>query len=154
MVFCYRLFWLFHDRDGRLFTSVQDLSRYLASFMVQEDDIVETDDTVVLLLNETSKQTMLSPQPIHQQVSFAERLFYGSVQQEIFWVQTNDVTHGHDGGDFGSFTLMYYEPVHGVGIVILTNYASLNGSIALMQLVKKVTEQSERVVELLREIRE
>jgi hypothetical protein len=47
---------------------------------------------------------------------------------------------------------MYFEPNQGVGVVILTNDDSLNGSIALMNIVKQVTEQSARVSELLREI--
>lgn len=129
--------------DGRLFASSRDLSKFLASIMIE-------DGSTPHLLSAKSKREMLTPQPIHEEVSFAERLLYGPLKQEIFWVQTNGITHGHDGGDYGSFTLMYFEPNHGVGIIVLTNYDGLNGSIALINIVKQVTEQSARVAELLR----
>jgi CubicO group peptidase (beta-lactamase class C family) len=134
--------------DGRLFSSSQDLSKFLVSIMLDQEAM----DTTSILGIEAKKE-MLTPQPfVDDKLSFTDRLFYGSLQQEIFWVQTNEITHGHDGGDYGSFTLMYFEPNQGVGVVILTNDDSLNGSIALMNIVKQVTEQSARVSELLREI--
>jgi CubicO group peptidase (beta-lactamase class C family) len=131
--------------DGRLFTSSRDLSKFLASIMIEKDE----DGSPPSILSVQSKKQMLTPQPIKEKSSFGEKLYYGSTKQEIFWIETNDITHGHDGGDDGSLTFMYYEPITGVGIIILTNSEDENGAIALMNIVKQVTEQSVRVAELL-----
>jgi CubicO group peptidase (beta-lactamase class C family) len=131
--------------DGRLFTSTQDLSKFLASIMIDEDD--GSGPPSILSVNR--KKEMLTPQPIQEKLSWTDKLYYGSTKQEIFWIQTNGITHGHDGGDDGSLTFMYYEPNSGVGIIILTNSEDENGAIALMNIVKQVTEQSSRISELL-----
>mmetsp|Transcript_102517 Transcript_102517/g.142874 ORF Transcript_102517/g.142874 Transcript_102517/m.142874 type:complete len:515 (-) Transcript_102517:287-1831(-) len=128
--------------DGRLFTSANDLSKYMVSIM---------DDTNTVLLSKSQKDEMLSHQEfVNQNVGFAEKLFYDQVQQGIFWVETFDSkSQGHDGGDYGSFTLMYYEPIEKIGIVVLTNYASTNAAISLVNIVKQVTRQSNNIKNLL-----
>jgi CubicO group peptidase (beta-lactamase class C family) len=131
--------------DGRLFTSSRDLSKFLASIMIDEDD----GDNPSSILSDKTKKEMLTPQSINEKITFEDKLYYGSTKQEIFWIQTNGITHGHDGGDDGSLTFMYYEPTNGVGIIILTNSEDENGATALMNIVKQVTEQSARVAELL-----
>ena len=126
--------------DGRLLSSSNDMARYMTAFMVSNEDLMDFQ----------TRDEMLSPQSINQKIGLAERLFYGKeIDQEIFWTYVGDTAHGHDGGDFGSFTLMYFEPIHKVGITVLTNHAKINAAIALMQIVKQVTSQSERVRNLL-----
>jgi CubicO group peptidase (beta-lactamase class C family) len=131
--------------DGRLFTSSRDLSKFLASIMIEEDD----GGSLPSILSVKSKKEMLTSQFIHEELSWGDKLYYGSTKQEIFWIQTNGITHGHDGGDDGSLTFMYYEPNSGVGVIILTNSEDENGAIALMNIVKQVTKQSSRVADLL-----
>lgn len=122
--------------DGRLFTSTNDLLKYVAAFMDDENEE---------LMSLETRQVMLTPQSIDYEPTFSEKLFYGKpLEQEIFWTRAAG-NHGHDGGDYGSFTLLYFEPTHKVGIVIMTNFAHLNGAIALMNIVKQVTGQSGHV---------
>ena len=126
--------------DGYIKTSTNDMNRYMAAFLSDEE----------ILMTTATQNEMMTVQPINHKPSFVDRLIYGDLEQEIFWVKTNVISQGHDGGDYGSFTLMYYEPKEKVGIVVLTNYAELNGSIVLFNIFKQVTQQSARVAGLLR----
>ena len=130
--------------DGHLYTSANDMGAYLAAVM-NEGEL-----NGARILQPEMVELMLTPQNTTWDISLDERIYYGAFEQEIFWF-TSRGNHGHDGGDFGSFTLMFFEPENEVGIVILTNHDFLdqNASIVSMQMVKQVMRNSAHMAELL-----
>ncbi len=93
--------------EGQLRTSVNDLARLLA--MVMNDGQL---DGVQILQPETVNQML------------AKQEFPGLLVESgegIFWSYTNSGLIGHNGGDHGVVTAMYFNPETEVGVVILSN---------------------------------
>jgi len=130
--------------DGHLYSSANDMGVYLTAVM-NEGELNGT-----RILEPETVELMLTPQNPILNTSLPDRIYYGATEQEIFWF-TSGGYHGHDGGDFGSFTLMFFEPEHEVGIIILTNHDFLdeNASLVLMQMVKQVMKNSAHITGLL-----
>ncbi len=128
--------------DGHLYTSANDLGRFLAAIMNDG----ELDGTRIL--EAETVDLMLTPQGTVWKPDLSDRVLLGKPEQEIFWVAGKG-EHGHDGGDYGSFTLMFFEPEHKVGVVMLTNNADLNSVIAMVRLLRQATGNSGHMVELL-----
>jgi CubicO group peptidase (beta-lactamase class C family) len=84
--------------DGGLISSVEDLSRYLREMMRGYKGESK-------LLSRESFQTMMS----------------GTASYGIFWYLRED-TIGHEGGDPGIRTTMFFNPSTDVGFVVFTNY--------------------------------
>ena len=84
--------------DGGLISSVEDLSRYLMEMMRGYKGESK-------LLRRESFQTMMS----------------GTANYGIFWYLRED-TIGHEGGDPGIRTSMFFNPSTDVGFVVFTNY--------------------------------
>lgn len=100
----------YSDRySGGVWSSVSDISRYLLAITRGG----EMDG--IRVLSESQVTKMLSDQA---------EVETGGVQQGIFWVRNGNFI-GHDGSDPGVETLMYYNPVTEVGIVLLANTDSL-----------------------------
>jgi CubicO group peptidase (beta-lactamase class C family) len=89
--------------DGQLRTSVSQLGRFLALYMNGGSY-----RGVRLLEKETVRQ-ILTPQ--------VDPLEPG---QGLIWYESGSLT-GHNGGDFGVRTEMYFDPETGAGAIVLTN---------------------------------
>lgn len=102
--------YLYSDRySGGVWASAHDLARYLLA--IARGGELEG----MRILSQAQADTMLSRQ------TSAET---GAFEQGIFWVKNGNF-FGHDGSDPGVETLMYYNPVTEVGIVMLANSDSL-----------------------------
>lgn len=128
--------------DGHLYTSANDMGRFLAAIMNDG----ELDGTRIL--EAETVDLMLTPQGTVWKPNLSDRILLGKPEQEIFWVAGKG-EHGHDGGDYGSFTMMFFEPEHKVGVVMLTNYADLDSVIAMLRLLRQATGNSEHMAALL-----
>ncbi|KAL3914849.1 MAG: hypothetical protein SGILL_005920 [Bacillariaceae sp.] len=129
--------------DGHLLTSANDMARYLShGVMTTGNELLFTNPTRTI-------PAMLTPE-FAVSLPKSEQWVYGDPnEQAIFWTYLRNNAYGHDGGDYGSMTLMYFEPTQQAGIVVLSNYAPLNAFISLLRLTKQVTRHSEQVKNLL-----
>ena len=87
--------------DGGMLTSVQDLSRYLIHMMkgyMQGNNILSKASCQDMMRDHTSGQG------------------YG-----LFWEYTDAGTIGHNGGDPGVATFMYFDPETGIGQILFVN---------------------------------
>lgn len=102
--------YLYSDRySGGVWASAHDLARYLLA--IARGGELEGNR----ILSQAQAETMLSRQ------TSADT---GALEQGIFWVKNGNFI-GHDGSDPGVETLMYYNPVTEVGVVMLANSDSL-----------------------------
>lgn len=95
--------------SGGLWSSASDLARYLVAIAQGG----EVDGVRILAASQVNK--MLTAQT---------SVNTGALQQGVFWIRDGNFI-GHDGSDPGTETLMYYNPVTQVGIVVLANTDSL-----------------------------
>lgn len=128
--------------DGHLYTTADDLGTYLAAIM-NEGEL-----NGARILTGESVEAMLTPQGVGREISPLEYVFSGKAGQAIFW-ETMRGMYGHTGGDYGSCTMMFFEPEHKVGIVMLTNYADLDAVLAMLRVVQHVEINSEHMAALL-----
>jgi CubicO group peptidase (beta-lactamase class C family) len=89
--------------DGQLRSSVSQLGRFLALY--SNDGVYRG----VRLLDEETVRRVLAPQ--------VDPLEPG---QGLIWYESGSLT-GHNGGDFGVRTEMYFDPETGAGAIVLTN---------------------------------
>ncbi|MEM1322696.1 MAG: serine hydrolase [Bacteroidota bacterium] len=90
--------------DGGLITSTSDLSRYLV-------ELIKGYNGKSKLLSAASFQEMMVKQQFKEEGSG-----YG-----IFWEETTDKRLGHNGGDPGIVSMMYYNPKTKIGTTFLAN---------------------------------
>ncbi len=103
--------------DGLLRASANDLARFMAAFM----NGGELDGARIL--EESTVEMMLEPQFPDAKMNFIEhRILMPRYRQAIFWHSYNG-WYGHDGGDDGAITFMYFDPDSQVGAVVLINQA-------------------------------
>ena len=119
---------------GGLYTSANDLGQLLALVM----NGGEADGN--RLLQAASIDAML-----------AKQTFPGLVEKSgegIFWTYSSSGLIGHDGGDHGVNTGMFYNPETGIGIVVLTNSGPAHSASPLYTLIRQITtgETSESLV--------
>lgn len=96
--------------DGGLITSVEDLSRYLMEMMKGYQGESE-------LLRKESFRELMSP----------AWWMPGTSNYNLFWTLRADGTIGHNGGDPGTNTSMFFHPGRNLGAIVFTNY-SLGGN--------------------------
>lgn len=102
--------YLYSDRySGGVWASAHDLARYLLA--IARGGELEG----IRILSQAQTKAMLNRQTTADT---------GALEQGIFWVKNGNFI-GHDGSDPGVETLMYYNPVTDVGIVMLANSDSL-----------------------------
>jgi CubicO group peptidase (beta-lactamase class C family) len=97
--------------DGGLITSVEDLSLYLMEMMKGYRGESR-------LLRQESFKEIMSPgwwKP-------------GTAGYNIFWTLRTDGSLGHNGGDPGTNTSMFFNPARNIGAIVFTNYSFGDGN--------------------------
>ncbi len=94
--------------DGGLYSSVTDMTKYL-------QEIMRSHDGKGSLLKSKSTQEMIRKQ------------FEGEgLTEGICWDLSFEGLAGHPGNDFGTSTLMYFNPTTGIGRILFTNTSTEN----------------------------
>lgn len=118
--------------DGLVRASANDLARFQAAIM----NGGELDGQRIL--EEATVEAMLEPQFPDMEMDFVEHtILFPHSQQALFWHSYNG-WHGHEGGDDGAATFMYFDPETQVGAVVLINQADATSYMAgrrILQLV-------------------
>ncbi|MEM8531527.1 MAG: serine hydrolase [Chloroflexota bacterium] len=109
--------------DGQLRSSVNDMGHFLA--MVMNDG---TWQGVQILQAETMNQ-MLEPQ-------FPD-IVKDDDEQALFWVYRSGLI-GHTGGDYGTLTMMFFNPETKIGTVILMNEAGEQSQEAIVNILRQI----------------
>jgi CubicO group peptidase (beta-lactamase class C family) len=130
--------------DGHLYASANDLGTFLAAIMNDG----ELHGTRILTAERVDE--MFTLQDVEFEPNPLGDVFNGKPGQAIFW-ETLRGTYGHSGGDYGSFTMMFFEPEHKVGVVMLTNYADTNSILAMMRIIQHVDVNGEHLAAMLSE---
>lgn len=119
--------------DGQLRTSANDLARLLA--MVMNGGELEG----VRILDEATVEQMLEKQSFPGLES--------GHGQGIFWTYSSQGMAGHNGGDLGVTTVMYFNPATQVGVVVLSNANSARAVGPVFNIARQML-QSEGMVEI------
>ena len=109
--------------DGQLRSSVNDMGHFLA--MVMNNG---TWQGTQILKPETVSQ-MLEPQFLD--------ITKDDDEQALFWVHRSGLI-GHTGGDYGTLTMMFFNPETKIGTVILMNEASEQSQGAIVNILRQV----------------
>jgi CubicO group peptidase (beta-lactamase class C family) len=112
--------------DGGVRTSVSDLSKFLIC-LVNEG---QSDGGQVL--KKESVQEMTRPQ--FNESNKPDSLDLSKGNEGIFWWISQDGKEGHDGGDPGVMTNMWYDTRRNIGVIMFTNTTPKNGSKHFMSL--------------------
>jgi CubicO group peptidase (beta-lactamase class C family) len=118
--------------DGLVRASANDLARFQAAIM----NGGELDGQRIL--EETTVEAMLEPQFPDMKTDFVEHtILFPHSQQALFWHSYNG-WYGHEGGDDGAATFMYFDPKTQVGAVVIINQANATSYMAgrrILQLI-------------------
>ncbi|MGH1347725.1 MAG: serine hydrolase domain-containing protein [Nannocystales bacterium] len=107
--------------DGALYSSVDDLSRYLAAIVPGQGSVEDA--------------TVLQPDSVEEMLDFVD-LGDGD-GQGIYWEFFLGMA-GHTGGDPGVSTAMGYDTEAGVGVVILLNSTGPNTELLMLQVFESL----------------
>lgn len=123
--------------EGQLRTSANDLARMLA--MVMNGGQLDG----ARILSETTVDAMLEKQTFEGLESIAG--------EGIFWSYTRGGLVGHNGGDVGVTTTMYFNPETNIGVVVLTNANVARAVEPVFNITRQVVlgESSSAIVESL-----
>ncbi len=111
--------------DGALYSSVDDLSRYLAAIVGGEGSI---DGATVLTA--ASAQALIAPAELEVDDGFVDG-------QGIFWEHYLGLI-GHTGGDPGVATAIGYDPETEVGYVVLLNSTGPGTDLLMLQVLESL----------------
>jgi CubicO group peptidase (beta-lactamase class C family) len=130
--------------DGHLYISANGLGTYLAAIM-NDGEL-----NGARILEAGSVAEMLTSQDVDFGFNLLGYIFNGKPGQTVYW-ETLWGMVGHTGGDFGSATVMFFEPEHKVGVVMLTNYADSDSMLSMLRIVQHVDVNSEHMAAWLSE---